>query len=178
MDVLNQEKNQKGIKMNLTRISKVLEKNPELFIRSIILRRADKGQVVYGARATNAQLPMHLRKETSDYDILTHKPKKNAVAMAKKLNKAIGSKRYIVIKAKHSGTYKIKTKEGKTIVDYTQLKRKPKTKKIYGTEYKDIKAIKKNVKRLIKKPETKYRRQKDIGTLSRIKEIERIENLF
>ena len=104
--------------------------------------------------------------------------KKSALEMVKKLNKAVGSKRYTVVKGIHGGTYKIKTKEGKTVIDYTQLKRKPKTKKIYGIEYHDIKAIKKGVKRLIKKPETEYRRQKDISTLQRIKEVERIEKLF
>lgn len=164
--------------MNLNRISSALEKNPELLIRGIILRSAEKGQIIHGARATNVQLPTYLRTETKDYDIFTHKPKKSAVAMAKKLNKAVGSKRYKVIKGKHKGTYKIKTKEGKTVIDYTQLKRKPKTRRIYGTEYKDIKAIKKDAKRLIKKPETEYRREKDIGTLQRIREVERVESLF
>jgi len=98
--------------------------------------------------------------------------------MAKKLNRAIGEERYEVVKGQHKGTYKIKTKEGETIIDYTQLKRKPKTKRIYGNEYYDIKTIKRNVKRLIKKPETEYRREKDISTLQRIKEIERIESMF
>jgi len=164
--------------MNFQRIAGILEKNPEIFVRGVILRRAEKGQVVYGARATNVQLPTYLRGETKDYDILTHKPEKSAVEMAKKLNKMVGSTRYVVVKAKHKGTYKIQTKEGKTIIDYTQLKRKPKTKKIYGIEYSDIKAIKKSTKRLVKKPETEYRREKDISTLQRIKELERIEALF
>lgn len=164
--------------MNLKRISSILENNPDLLIRGIILRSAEKGQVIHGAMATNIQLPTYLRRETKDYDILTHKPKKSAVAMAKKLNRMTGSKRYEVVKGKHKGTYKIKTKEGKTVIDYTQIKRKPKTKKIYGIEYHDIKAIKKNVKRLSRKPETKYRREKDISTLQRIKEVERIESLF
>ena len=163
--------------MNLKRISSVLEKNPELFIRGIILRSAERGQIVYGAMATNVQLPSHLRKETTDYDILTHKPRKSAMEMAEKLNKAVGSKRYKVVKGKHKGTYRIQA-NNKTIIDYTQLKRKPKTKKIFGTEYKHIKSIKKGTKRLIKKPGTEYRRQKDISTLSRIREVERIESMF
>ena len=164
--------------MNLQNISKVLEKDNGLWIKGIILRQAEKGQIIHGAMATNIQLPSHLRKKTKDYDIFTPKPKKSAVEMVKKLNKAVGSNRYEVIKGKHKGTYKIKTKEGKTIIDYTQLKRKPKTKRIYGNEYYDIKSIKKNVKRLIKKPETEFRREKDISTLQRIQEIERIESMF
>lgn len=164
--------------MNLQSISSVLEKENSLWLRGIILRQAEKGQVIHGARATNVQLPTYLRKKTKDYDIFTPKPKKSAVEMAKKLNKAVGSSRYEVVKGKHKGTYKIKAKEGKTIIDYTQLKGKPKTKKIYGIEYHDIKAIKRKVKRLIKKPETEFRREKDISTLQRIQEIERIERIF
>lgn len=163
--------------MNLKRIASILNKNPDLLIRGTILRSAEKGQVIHGAMATNVQLPSYLRKKTKDYDIFTTKPRKSAVEMAKKLNEMVGD-RYIVVKGKHSGTYKIRTKEGETIIDYTQLKRKPKTKKIYGTEYKDIKSIKRNIKRLSKKPETEYRREKDISTLQRIKEAERIEALF
>lgn len=164
--------------MSIKRISNILDKNPDLLIRGMILRQAEKGQILHGAMATNVQLPRHLRKETKDYDIFTHKPKKSATEMVKKLNRAIGDDRYKVVKGKHKGTYKIKTEEGKTIIDYTQLKRELKTKKIYGNEYHDITAIKKNVKRLIKKPETEYRREKDVGTLRRIEEVERIESLF
>ena len=164
--------------MNLQSISKNLEKDDGLWLRGIILRQAEKGQVIHGAMATNVQLPIHLRSKTKDYDIFTPKPKKSAVAMAKKLNRAIGEERYTVVKGKHEGTYKIKSKEGKTIIDYTQLKRKPKTKKIYGNEYHDIKSIKRNVKRLIKKPETEYRREKDVGTLERIRRLEEMEKTF
>jgi len=164
--------------MNLQSISRTIKKEDGLWLRGIILRQAEKGQVIHGAMATNVQLPIHLRSKTKDYDIFTPKPKKSAVAMAKKLNRAIGEERYEVVKGQHKGTYKIKTKVGETLIDYTQLKRKPKTKRIYGNEYYDIKTIKRNVKRLIKKPETEYRREKDISTLQRIKEIERIESMF
>jgi len=164
--------------MNLQSVARVLGKDNGLWLRGIILRQAEKGQVIHGAMATNVQLPSYLRAKTKDYDIFTPKPKKSAVAMVKKLNRAIGEERYEVIKGQHKGTYKVKTKEGKTIIDYTQLKRKPKTKDIYGNEYYDIKTIKRNVKRLIKKPETEYRREKDVGTLERIRRLEEIESMF
>jgi len=164
--------------MNLQSIAGALEKEDGLWLRGIILRQAEKGQVIHGAMATNVQLPSHLRSKTKDYDIFTTKPKKSAIEMAKKLNKAVGSKRYIVVKGQHKGTYKIKTQEGKTIIDYTQLKRKPKTKKIYGIEYHDIKSIKRHTKRLIKKPETEFRREKDMSTLERIRRLEEIESMF
>ena len=163
--------------MNIKRIASILDKNPDLLIRGTILRGAEKGQVIHGAMATNIQLPYYLRKKTKDYDIFTTKPRKSAVEMAKKLNEMTGSKMYKVSKGKHKGTYKIKA-DGKTVIDYTQLKKKLKTKKVYGIEYHDIKSIKRNVKRLSKKPETEYRREKDISTLQRIKEAERIEKLF
>ena len=104
--------------MNLKNIAGVLDKNPDLLIRGTILREAEKGQIIHGAMATNVQLPGYLRKQTKDYDIYTRKPRKNAVEMAKKLNKRLGSNRYEVVKGRHKGTYKVKTKNGDTVIDY------------------------------------------------------------
>ena len=67
---------------------------------------------------------------------------------------------------------------GETVVDYTQLKSTPRTKNIYGARVKSLSSIKKSTQRLVKKESAKYRREKDIDTLDRIKEVERIERMF
>lgn len=163
--------------MNLKRIAKFLESNNELVINEVVLNKAqNEGQVIYGARAYNFQSPSHLKKQTYDYDILSKKPKKAAQEVAEVLKRRTG-KEVSVSPGKHKGTYRVKV-EGKVVADYTQLKSKPKTKKVWGSEVRDIKSIKRNVQRLVKKPGTEYRRDKDIGTLERIKEIERIEKDF
>ena len=54
----------------------------------------------------------------------------------------------------------------------------PRTKNIYGTKVKSLKSIKRSTQRLAKKESAKYRRKKDIDTLDRIKEVERINRMF
>lgn len=163
--------------MNIKRISKLLDDKKDLIINEIIINKATREkQVIHGARAYNMQSPTYLRKKTYDYDILTTKPKKSAQDIAKELSRRIG-KKFIIEKGKHKGTYKVKL-NGETIVDYTQLKKKPKTKSIWGIESRDIRSIKTNAQRLLKRNDTGFRRDKDLDTLNRIKEIERIDNLF
>ena len=163
--------------MDVKRLARILENKNDLIVNEVILNKAQKeGQVIYGAKAFNYQSPTYLKKKTFDYDILTKKPRKSAIELAKELARRTGEKTEI-IKGRHKGTYRVKLGED-IIADYTQLKRKPKTKRFLGTNIKDLKSIKKDARRLIKKESTEYRRNKDLDTLDRIKEIERIENLF
>lgn len=162
--------------MNVQRVAKLLERD-DLTINEVVLNKASKeNQIIYGARAYNYQSPDYLKKKTSDYDILTKKPKKVASEVAETLRRRLG-KDVTVSKGSHRGTYKVKV-EGEGVVDYTQIKFKPKTKRVWGTEVRSIKSIKRNATRLSKKPELEYRRNKDLDTLTKIKEIERIESIF
>jgi len=146
-------------------------------IRSAILNLAQKkGQVVYGARAVNPQLPVYLQEKTSDYDILTKKPKKSAQDLVNELKK-YSSYDIKLEKAKHPGTYKVKVND-KTVADYTQIRGKPKTKLILGVKYKDLSSIKKSIQRSVRKPENVYRREKDLTTLEKIKKHEMTEFLL
>ena len=154
--------------MNLKRVAKILEDTNDLKVRQIILDTAQKkGQIVYGARALNRQLPTYLRKETKDYDILTKRPKKSAVELSKQLKRHTREE-VTVVKAKHKGTYKVKI-GGKTIVDYTQLRRLPKTKASWGNQLYDIKSIKRNLQRSLKQKKNEFRRLKDLDSFDRIK---------
>lgn len=161
--------------MNVQRLARLLDK--DLIVNEVVLNKAQReGQVIYGAKAFNYQSPQHLRKTTYDFDILTNKPKRSAKEVAKELTKRLGEE-VNFSKGTHKGTYRVKL--GKEVIaDYTQLKSKPKTKKLWGIEARDLKSIKKNTQRLLKNPKTEYRREKDLDTFNRIKEIERIENLF
>lgn len=161
--------------MDFKKIAKMLENKDDLVVNEVVLNKAQKeGQVIYGARAYNLQSPQHLRKVTYDYDILSKKPKKAAKEVAETLKRRLG-KEVKVVAGKHKGTYRVKIDE-EVVADYTQLKTKPKTKKVWGAEVRDIKSLKRNVQRIVKKPGTEYRREKDIDTLSRINKIEEIEN--
>ncbi len=154
--------------MILKKAINALKSNPDLLIRKIVLDTAQKKkQIIHGTRAVNPQLPSYLRKDTIDYDILTKKPKKVATEVLEKLKRAT-SQDVRLEKGKHKGTYKIKLNK-ESIIDYTQLKSKPKTKKILGNEYYDIKGIKRNIQRRLKDPSKQFRAEKDSDVLRRIK---------
>jgi len=163
--------------MNIQRIAKILENKKDLIINEVVLDTAQKkDQIIYGARAYNFQSPTHLKKKTTDYDILTKKPKKYAKEVAEKLSRRLG-KDVKVVKGFHKGTYRVKV-DNEVIADYTQLKKIPQTKNIYGVKAKSLKSIKRNAQRLTKHSKTEYRREKDIDVLQRIQEIERLESIF
>lgn len=163
--------------MNIQRIAKLLENKDDLTINEVILNKVNKEkQIIYGARAYNLQSPTHLRKTTYDYDIQTKKPKKFAKEIAIELKRRLG-KDIKVVKGSHKGTYRVKI-DNETIADYTQLKKPYKSKNVWGIQVRDIKSIKKNVKRMLSKPELSYRKEKDTDVLNRITEIERIDKFF
>ena len=163
--------------MNIKRLAKILEGSNDLVINEAVLSVAKKrNQILHGARAYNIQSPTHLRKTTQDYDILTKQPKKSAEELAEKLRRRLG-KDVKVSKDSHKGTYRVKI-DGTVVADYTQIKTKPRTKKVWGTEVKSLKSIKQSTQRIVKNKSTEYRREKDLSTLDRIKKIEDIEKKF
>lgn len=140
--------------------------------KNIILDLASKQrQVVYGQQSINQQLPVHLRRETEDFDILAVHPKKSAYELAEKLNKRFGEGNFTVERAKYNKTWKVKSKDGKTVADYTKvLGRKPKSKLILGVHYADTDYSKRKINKILKDESSSYRHDKDRDTLNRLKE--------
>jgi len=150
------------------------KKDKQTVVNAILDYAIKKNQIVYGARSTNIQLPKHLQKETSDYDVLAKNPERAAKELVEKLNLEYGKEKFKVKKAKYHKTWKVKDIEtGKTIVDYTKtVGRKPKTKNVLGVKYADIKYAKSKLKKILKDEASKFRHDKDIETLRRIKKGE------
>lgn len=149
----------------------------DIQIRNIILNQAGKDkQIIHGTRAYNMQSPPSLARETKDYDILTKKPEESANKLADRLNK-LKYKDVSVSKGLHEGTYKVKI-DKQTIADYTELKKRPKTKDYWGVKIKSLGSIKGDAQRLVKDPATEFRRAKDLDTLDRIKRIKESNKRF
>ena len=156
---------------------KQLAGKDDLVIRQVVLDMAqEKGQVVHGTRALNEQVPTHIKRKTKDYDILTDNPKKSARELVKTLKRRL-SRDFNVVRGSHKGTFKVKQGD-ETVVDYTQLKGKVKSKRILGVKYKDISTIKRGTQKLVKKKGTEFRREKDTDTLKRIRKVEKIFKQF
>jgi hypothetical protein len=140
-----------------------------------------KKQIIYGAQAMNKQLPLFFHRHTTDYDILTKKPKETANQMQRRLDKEVagGRDEFYYKQAKHSGTYKVRhigedkrreTKDDITIVDYTQMpKERVQTRRIEGIKYQTIPAMAKRKREILKDKANKYRWEKDREDLERIK---------
>jgi hypothetical protein len=148
----------------------LLKFNDEQEVRNVVLDLAQKRrQVIYGQQSVNIQLPPKFRRETKDYDILTKRPKKMAEELAKRLNLKYGEGEYKVEPAKYGKTFKVKSKEGKTIADYTLTTKKPKTKEVWGVRYAQLPYQEKKLKRILKDEMSQFRHDKDRDTLEKIR---------
>jgi hypothetical protein len=144
--------------------------NPELAKQLILQDAAKDEHIVFGAQASNAQLPSHLKKHTEDFDIFTKKSKKEAEEMEKKLDKAYGGDYFRVQPAKHKGTYKVKSNvTNRTVADYTSQGKKPRTKNILGVKYATLSSIKRKISKTLRDEKQEFRHDKDRETLQRIK---------
>lgn len=160
--------------MSLTpsQIRKVLQNKK--FVEQIILSKtAENEDVIYGARAINAQVPNYMEKETEDYDIYTKYPSKSAKELAKELNNRLGDKLFYAKKAKNPSTWKVKSKFGrKTIADYTRQDKDIPIVNKMGVRYASVDFLKQKIRKQLRNPNNKFRRSKDIDSLNRIKAME------
>lgn len=150
-------------------------------IPKIILGEAKKRKhIIYGARAMNIQLHGVLRRHTRDWDIYAKKPRATAQRIQKKLDKevAMGKDDFYAKRAKYEKTYKVmhegadekqKTKDDFGIVDYTKMERGIKTVSIRGVLFERLTSIKKQKKKILKDPKSKYRHAKDRRDLRSIR---------
>lgn len=138
----------------------------------------NEGNVMYGARAMNAQLPLFLHRRTTDYDIYSKAPKKSAHKMDKVLDKHSGGDNYYVKPALHPGTYKVidkgldnsrGTPDDVGIVDFTKPTRKVKVVKIRGIKYAHLSERVKDARKSIANPEFQFRHEKDRKDIYRIR---------
>ena len=158
--------------IDLVKVRRVLQ-NKRLVEQIILARAAEKDEVIYGARAINAQVPDYLEKHTEDYDVYSKYPSKAAKGTAKELNDRFGDKIFYAKKGKNETTWKVKSKIDKsTVVDYTRPTKTIPTVNKMGVRYASIEHLKKKIKSQIRSPDKKFRRLKDKSALTRINAFE------
>ncbi len=145
-------------------------RNKVLAKQLILQDAAEDGHIVFGAQASNIQLPPHLQKHTEDFDVFTKNSEKEAKQMEKKLDKKFGGDYFRVEKARHKGTHKVKSNvTGRTVADYSSQGKKPNTKMILGVRYADLPSIKRKLNKTLRDEASSFRHDKDRETLQRIK---------
>lgn len=135
--------------------------------------------IVYGARAMNAQLPAPYQRQTRDYDIYTTTPQKKARELEKVLDVHSRGDYFYHKPAMHPGTWKVMDKgmdnrkgtyDDFGVADYTKPTRKIKSVERQGIRYAHLSERKKDAMKSLRDPMFKFRHEKERKDLYRIKQ--------
>jgi len=153
-----------------------LEKNIPPYVKK-------KGDIIYGARALNKQLPPDLQRPTDDYDIWSKQPKDHCDKLEDHLDKCVGCDMFTEEQlevGKGKKVYRIRVNPtGKQEVDYSKPPTDFKYKVIGGVKYQDIKHQEKRLKEMSKDPKLAFRAHKtkrDLGLIEKAKKKEKKKN--
>jgi len=158
--------------------AEVFKRNRKVVNRVIRGRLAKTKRVVHGSRAQNALLPSFLKKKTVDWDVFAKNPKKAATNMEKALDRKFKGDFFRIEKGTGSpgvNVWKVKsniTDEG--FVDYANAPRKVPTVFKRSVQFATLADQKKQALKNVKNPETKFRREKDLDFLKKIKRFEKM----
>lgn len=140
-------------------------------VRNFLAKR--KVGIVHGGRATNAQLPRDLHKETLDWDIFVRNPKLRARQLEQALDKKFGGDFFRVKKGVGSPGIRVQkiisnvTDEG--FVDFATAGRVVPSIPKRGVQFATLRDQVKRARANIKKPELKFRRDKDLSLIRRVR---------
>ncbi len=153
---------------------KLFERNRNIVnrvVRSFLAKR--KVGIVHGTRATNAQLPRDLQRETLDWDVFVRNPKKRAIQLERALDKKFGGDFFRVKKGTGSPGIRVQkvisniTDEG--FVDFATPGRVVPSIPKRGVQFATLQDQLRRAESNIRKPELKFRRQKDMDLIRRAK---------
>lgn len=134
----------------------------------------NKVGIVHGTRATNAQLPKGLNRETLDWDVFVKNPKKRAIQLERLLDKKFGGDFFRVQRGIGSPGVRVQkiisnvTDEG--FVDFATPNRKVDSVAKRGVRFATLEDQLKRARINIKKPELKFRRRKDLDLIKRVRQ--------
>ena len=145
-------------------------------------------EIVYGARALNANVGNFNSRPTDDYDIYSNTPKQSATQLSTQLNKHVNAKlTYPKQSEYHKTTFKVmnigpdnkpKTKDDYGMVDYTKLERNIKTIQKNGIRYAHYLETKKDKLKSLSDKEYSFRHKKDGYDLKTIQIHEKKQKSF
>ena len=146
------------------------------FVRGFLAKK--KVGIVHGSRATNAQLPRALRRDTKDWDVFVKRPKLRALQLEAKLDRKFRGDFFSVKKGTGSPgikVFKVKSNiDDEGIVDFATTKRKVPSVPIRGVRFATLKDQKRIATENLTKPTARFRRDKDRNLLARIKRFEKV----
>lgn len=153
------------------------ERNQPAIRRAVLSSIGRKGGIIHGARAQNAQLPRFLEKKTKDYDVFVKRPSIRAKALEMKLDKLFRGNFFRVKKGKSKVipvSKVISNVTDESIVDFARPNRKVSTKVISGIRVATLKDQKERAMKNLTDPQARFRKDKDLDLLRRIRAFEKI----
>lgn len=100
------------------------------------------GNIIYGCQSVNAQVKPEFRRQTTDYDIYSKKPKHDAIELEQKIDRHVNANIAQVRQVsyeregKKGKMYRVELKNFDNLADYNKMpKEKIKTVKIGGVKY-------------------------------------------
>ena len=141
-----------------------------------IKSKIDDHEIVYGARALNKRFPSFLDTPTTDYDIYTPYPKRDARETERALDKKFGGDYFFVEPAQHPGTVRVRSHvDGEVYADYTKPEEPVPSERIDGVRYVKLTYVKKRIHKILDDPSASYRHNQDKDALNRIKIYEKMK---
>ena len=137
----------------------------------------ERGDIIYGARALNKQLPKDLQRPTDDYDIWSKQAKEHCDKLEDHLDECVGcdlfSEEQLDV-GKGKKVYRIRTNPtGKQEVDYSHPPKDYRYKTIGGIKYQDIEHQEKRLREMAKDPRLAFRAEKTARDLAIIEKAKR-----
>ena len=142
--------------------------------RNNILRPLKNSQnIVVGSFAFNQQMPLtiHQKRPLTDIDIKSQQPRKLALTIERSLDKSVGFNNYYISILKHDSgrTFRIHSRARNTVVaDISHKDKRIPYRILDNVRYETIAHREQEIKRLIRNPKTKYRREKDLRMMGYI----------
>ena len=158
--------------LNKNKRKKFVERNKGVINRVVRTRLAKTRRVVHGTRASNAQLPKFLKRDTQDWDIFAKNPRRAAMRMEMALDRKFRGDFFEVKRGKTKAlkVHKVFSKDtGESFVDFSVPDRKVMSKSIQGIRFASLKDQVERAKQNLRKSTAEFRREKDLDLLRRIK---------
>lgn len=144
-------------------------------ISGVILSQMDPRETIFGAQAINLRVPLFLNVPTSDIDIMTTMPRKDAREVELALDRRFKGNFFKVVQARDPDTRRVKSLvDGRFVADFRKTDKPIKSTLIRGVNVATLPELKRLAKLSLNNPLAVFRREKDRDALNRLKIAQKI----
>ena len=143
-------------------------------IKNTIMSTIGEKEIIYGEMGLKARFPRYLERHTTDVDVYSPTPYRDALQAERKLDRAFGGDYFYTKEAIHHGTFKVSSHANdEGYADFTRTPRNTPYNIIRGKKYVTLAIEKQHRLRSLRDPKYKWRWGKDRDALNRLKIYEK-----